>query len=113
MVALAYLNKMGGRVRVAERVHSFAIKNDLLLSAEWIPSRKSGRRRKQDRRGLLRQTVQPHGVLPDRKELRQAGGGPLRYGDNTQAPLYVPLKADWGRGSWMPSPAPFPASTRC
>ena len=41
-VALSYLNKMGGRVptlsRIAERIHAFALKHRLVLSAEWIPS---------------------------------------------------------------------------
>jgi hypothetical protein len=39
MVALAYLNRLGGGPtlsRVAERIHSFALERNLTVSAEWI-----------------------------------------------------------------------------
>ena len=41
IVALSYLNKMGGKKprlsRIAERIHQFALERKIILSAEWIP----------------------------------------------------------------------------
>ena len=41
IVALSYLNKMGGKKprlsRIAERIHQFALGRKIILSAEWIP----------------------------------------------------------------------------
>ena len=98
-VALSYINKMGGKVpslsRIAERIHSFALKHRLLVAAEWIPSEAN----------LADGESRIEGDLTDWKlnpkafalVVRRFGKMDLDLfasNQNTQTPLFVSLKAD-------------------
>jgi hypothetical protein len=102
-VAMAYLNKMGGRVRelsrVAERIHNFAFRHQLVVSAEWIPSAEN----LADEESRLEGSFTDRMLNPKVFELIQRRFGKLTVdlfatGDNTQTQTYVSLKAD--PGAW-------------
>ena len=117
MVALAYLNRMGGRVpelsRVAERIHSFALDQDLTISAEWIPTGEN----LADGESRIEGDFSETRLNPRAFELIQERFGSLEVdlfatGDNVQTPVYVSLKADPGAWYVDAFSRPIPSSRR-
>ena len=98
-VALAYLNRMGGRVpelsRIAERIHSFALERGMKVTAEWIPTEVN----LADGESRIEGDFSEARLNPLAFQRIQERFGKLDLdlfasGDNTQTPLYVSLKAD-------------------
>ena len=97
---------------MAERIHSFALDQDLTISAEWIPRGRISRTGEQNRRGLIRTRLNPRAF-----ELIQGRFGSLEVdlfatGDNAQTPAYVSLKADPGAWYVDAFSRPIPSSRR-
>ena len=99
MVALAYLNRMGGRApalsRVAERIHTFALTRGLTISAEWVSTEENGA----DAESRIEGDLSEAKLNPKAFAMIQERFGTMELdlfasGDNTQTPRYVSLKAD-------------------
>ena len=98
-VALAYLNRMGGRLpelsRVAERIHSFALEKGIRVTAEWIPSESNLADGESRIEGDLSETkLNPLAFQKIQERFGKLDLDLFASGDNTQTPLYVSLKAD-------------------
>ena len=98
-VALSYLNKMGGRVpslsRIAERIHSFALKHELVLSAEWIPSDSNQADKESRIEGDLSDwMLNPQAFALVVKRFGRMLLDLFASNQNAQTPLFVSLKAD-------------------
>ena len=98
-VALSYLNKMGGRVpslsRIAERIHSFALKHELVLSAEWIPSDSNQADKESRIEGDLSDwMLNPQAFALVVKRFGRMQLDLFASNQNAQTPLFVSLKAD-------------------
>jgi hypothetical protein len=99
VVAMAYINKMGGRIpslsRIAERIHSFALRHQLLVTAEWIPSEENTA----DKESRIEGDLSDSELNPKAFSLILRRFGELQVdlfatGDNAKTPLFVSLKAD-------------------
>ena len=98
-VALAYLNRMGGRVpelsRIAERIHLFALERGIKVSAEWIPSESNLADGESRIEGDFSETkLNPVAFQKIQERFGKLDLDLFASGSNNQTPLYVSLKAD-------------------
>lgn len=101
MVALAYLNKMGGRApalsRVAERIHKFALEQQLVISAEWVSTEENGADEESRIEGDLSEAkLNPRVFQEIQGRFGEMEVDLFASGENTQTPHYVSLKSDPG-----------------
>lgn len=99
VVAMAYINKMGGRIpglsRIAERLHHFALSHQLLVSAEWIPSEEN----RADKESRIEGDLTDWELNPKAFALVERRFGKMDLdlfasSQNALAPRFVSLKAD-------------------